>query len=264
MNIEEYRAMVAQEKAEASTPAEPTPVEPTATPEPKSTETVIEPKPTETVTPPSTIKIGEKEYTPEQIAEFEKGYMRNDDYTRKTQALAKERREARQALDIVKQIQEKPELLEKVQGDVVQLNPVIAKMQSLEQELADIKVEREINYLSSKYSDFDQSVVLQYAVDNDSPTLEDAYLAVRNTNPTPQTSTKPVEKEFDIKSLRDEIRNDILRELESNNVTPTIIATNSSANPVQTDEPRLNEVEKKIARMNGMSDAEYAKWRDKK
>lgn len=39
------------------------------------------------------IKVGDKEYTPSQILEFEKGYMRQADYTKKTQDIAAARRE---------------------------------------------------------------------------------------------------------------------------------------------------------------------------
>lgn len=274
MNIEEYRAMVKAEKeAEVnSTPTEPTPtpvatttptepVKPVVTEENTPTETVTEPTPTQR----ATFKLGEEEIDVSQIEEWRKGYMRQDDYTRKTQELAKQRREARQAMEIVKQIQDKPELLEKVKDDVVQLNPVVAKMQQMEQELADIKVEREINYLTSKYTDIDMPTVLQYAVENDSNTLEDAYLALKNTQPTtPQTPTKPVGKEIDIESLRAEIRNDILKELEGSSIAPTIISTNSNTQVVQTNEPQLSETEKRVAKMNGLSDADYVKWRDKK
>ena len=39
------------------------------------------------------IKVGDKEFTAEQILEFEKGYMRQEDYTKKTQDVATARRE---------------------------------------------------------------------------------------------------------------------------------------------------------------------------
>lgn len=269
MNILEYRAMVQAEKEAQTNPTEPvkpTQTEPTESVKPVVTETE-EPKPTEEpkLEQRATFKLGEEEVDVSQIEEWRKGYMRQDDYTRKTQDLAKQRREARQAMDIVKQIQDKPELLEKVQGDVAQLNPVIAKMQEMEQELADLKVEREINYLASKYTDIDMPQVLQYAVENDTATLEDAYQAIKKTESiTPQSSTQTVKQEIDIESLRAEIRNDILKELEKDNVTPTIIATNTGGQIVQTKEPQLSETEKRIARMNNLSDADYAKWRDKK
>jgi len=44
------------------------------------------------------IKVGDKEYTPSQILEFEKGYMRQADYTKKTQDIAAARREIEQAM----------------------------------------------------------------------------------------------------------------------------------------------------------------------
>jgi hypothetical protein len=46
----------------------------------------------ETTEEPVKIKVGDEEYTPEEILEFKKGYMRQSDYTRKTQELAEERK----------------------------------------------------------------------------------------------------------------------------------------------------------------------------
>lgn len=46
----------------------------------------------ETTEEPAKIKVGDEEYTPEEILEFKKGYMRQSDYTRKTQELAEERK----------------------------------------------------------------------------------------------------------------------------------------------------------------------------
>lgn len=286
MNITEYRAMKAQEAQEQqqvdsqskgeqpNVQVEPTAVtsdeQPNQTQGTESTvpnqtgeqgETPTQSSATETPEPtlPQTIEIDGVDVP---IDELRNGYLRQRDYTQKTQALAKEKKQVEIATQYYQAIQNNPDLAKKMAEtyNLPYLTPEQAKVQELEEKYQDLLLEREVSSLQAKYNDFDAQEVLQYAFDHKIENLEDAYVLV---NSRKQAST-PADAIPDVNTLKEQIRQELLAELQSNVDTSSIIQSGGDVAPVKDDAPRLSQQEIKIAKNMRMTPEEYAKWRDKR
>lgn len=264
MNIMEYRAM---KEAEASAPAVPTQPEPTPPATPPSPE-VTTPTPTETpATPASTpaptvpdkVTIdGVGEVT---LDELKNGYLRQSDYTKKTQEVSNQRKEAEQALLLMNQLKQNPQLAQQV-GQHTQLppsvDPATSRVVELENKLYDMMLDQEISKLSQKYTDFEVRDVLNVAHEKGLTNLEDAYLLAKSRK-APATPAPQVNQE----ELKQQLRAQILAEIESErNATHTIISSNGNSAPQTDNTPKITADEQKVARMMKMSDGDYVKWRD--
>ena len=78
----------------------------------------------------STFRLGDEEVTADQILEWKSGYLRNSDYTQKTQATAEERKEAQrqlaQAQELAKSYQSANETVEALKSAFLPKEPDIA------------------------------------------------------------------------------------------------------------------------------------------
>ena len=256
MNIEEYRAMKARELEEANKPQEPeleTEVQETIQPE------VTEPIAEEQIAPveetlPTKIKIGDEEYEPEQLLEFKKGYARQLDYVEKMQELERQREELEYAVKMVEEIKSDPELYQRVATRAPELSPEAIKMRQLETELNNIKIQREVEVMVSKYPDFDAQKVAQVIEEKGITNLEDAYLLSVKSTPQPT---------IDVEALKAQLREELLKEIEVSSVSPSLIGQNGVANTPSIKEVSLSNEEARVANMMGLSPDDYIKWRDK-
>jgi len=168
MNITDYRAMKAQEATQkeqtSSTPVvqttPPTTVSTPVVPETKTPEVKVEP-----VIPDKITIDGIGEVT---LDELKNGYLRQSDYTKKTQAVAREKDEVKDAVKFVEQLKANPELAQQVtnlaKGAVPKtLDPSQAKISELENKIYDMMLDNEVTKLQSKYPDFEAREVLAMA-----------------------------------------------------------------------------------------------------
>lgn len=263
MNIDEYRAMVEAEKQEPQqeAPQESAVVDSAPQTEPETTEateTQTEPETTETATP-QYVEVDGKQIP---IDELTKGYMMQSDYTRKTQELAREKKRLEEAQRLYDMVQKDPQLTQELrQKGAPILNPMEAQLREVNEKYQDLLLEREIDSLKAKYEDFDPRTVLQFAYDNKFENLEDAYLL--NKARTGKLQTPEVEP-VDVNKIKEEIRQELLKELQSNVDTGSIIRPGGDKRVVKDDTPQLSAKEEKVARMMRMTPQEYAKWRNKK
>ena len=287
MNIDEYRAMKAQMQQEEATQQNeqtPNPTPPNTSTKPSDTKTDEKPpennpqnpKPSET---PSKSPENQTEQTQTKIPEtiylegigeitideLRRGYLRNKDYTQKTQEVSRQRKEAEEAIEFVKQIRENPEVLQRIVNGQKpqQIDPLIQKILELEATIYDMKVEKEIESLQQKYDDFDVREVLEIAHDKKILNLEDAYLLLKSMK-------KPAsETNLNIDELKQQIRKEVLKELEAEaETTRTIITPGNDGAVYEDNTPKLTEQEMKVARhmFRNSKDpyAEYAKWKNMK
>lgn len=267
MNIDDYRAMKAAQEAEANQPK----VE--ETPKQEEVEEVEETKSTPPETQEETKTTETTQVLPEEIEiegigkvtlkELTNGYLRQSDYTRKTQELSRKRKEVEDAVTLFEYLKAHPEVAQKIleanNGELPEeLNPSVAEIKRLQNQLTDLKLEREIEKLQAKYEDFEVREVLTMARDKRIPieNLEDAYFLVKSQK---QKSTPS--QSFDVDALKKQLREELLRELSAVD-TSSIIQSKDSTTRVESDEPKLSAMEIKVARNMGMSPEEYAKWRD--
>lgn len=276
MNIDAYREMVANEAKQAeqeqqqvnSQVEQPTVVAETQT----NTEIVTDPveTQTETVTPvlPDTVEIDGK---PVPVEELKKGYLRQSDYTKKTQELARQREQTAIADEYYKALNSRPELAQAVaqQFNLPFVDPAQAELIEARNKLQDVQLQQTVSELTTKYPDFEAREVMQFAVDNKVENLEHAYtLLSHQKGAGVQADAIPDAVEttgaIDVEALTKQIRQDVLKELQSNVDTQSIIQTNGSGSAIVDNTPTLSAQELKVAKNLRMSPGEYAKWRDKK
>lgn len=257
MNIEQYRALKAEEEAKAQQTVEQpkeTPIteEPTKvkTPEVKEDKPIVEDK------TPETIKIGEEELT---IDELKNGYLRQSDYTKKTQEVSRQRKEAEEALSFYNNIKNNPEAIQSIKETIDvpdNLDPTQKRVIELETKMYEMMLEREIEQLQNKYSDFEVMEVLKLADEKKMTNLEDVYHILKSSKPQDNNIV-------DVDKLREELKEELLKELKQEDVsTNSIINSKANTAPVIKDKPQLSSVEAKVAGNMGMSAEEYIKWRD--
>lgn len=125
------------------------------------------------------------------INELEQGYLRQSDYTRKTQELAQQRADLAEAEDLMFALQNDPKAtLEALQRHLVgeaeeleDLDPLELEVrehrQFIEQQRSQelqYEVENELADLEEEYGEFDWDEVLEFAIDREIPDLEAALL----------------------------------------------------------------------------------------
>ena len=232
---------------------------------PDSTEQARDAQPNDqTETNPTKISIeGLGEVDPKEILEWKNGYLRQSDYTKKTQEIANQKREMEDALALYQKVKNTPEIAEQAsqQYNIPNLDPSQQRLIELENKLMDMQLEREINLLQSKYDDFEVREVLTVAQEKGLMNLEDAYLLAKSLREPVNAPADTVDTE----TLREQLRQELLKEIaEEKASTQTMISSNSNNTPVRDDTPTLSPTEARVAQMMKMSAVEYAKWRDKK
>jgi hypothetical protein len=125
------------------------------------------------------------------LAELEKGYLRQSDYTRKTQEVAQQREEMAQLVRLAESLEQDPEgtiaalteALVGTQDNDEDLDPVAQKLREHDdfiQAQEDLAFERELQHdldqIEARFGEFDREAVLQYAIDQRIPNLRAAYL----------------------------------------------------------------------------------------
>lgn len=268
MNIEQYRALKAQEEAEAIQKTEQTQAAETKT---KTTDENLDKEKKEQIpenktTPKDNDTTSEKKESEKIIIdgigevtleELKNGYMRQKDYTKKTQEVSRKDKELKEAATLFNYLKQNPQAAQKMFPDgklPPPLDPHLVKMHELENKVYDMMLEKEIETLQNKYEDFEVKEVLEMAQEKQITNLEDAYHLVKSRKPA-----QTVDKE----TLKKELREELLKELmEEKKATSSIISTNDSQTVEEKMTPQLTEKEKKVAKGLKMTDEDYIKWRD--
>lgn len=268
MNIDEYRAMKAELEKKNEAPVEPVEDEVIEVAETKPVEEETTPQEADPKEEPKTdvVEIDGVEYT---LDELKQGYMRQADYTRKTQELKREKEAVEEALKFMEELQKNPQIANQLsqQFDIPNLDPNTARYRELENKYYDLLIETKVKELHEKYGDFDVERVLQTAYDKRIEDLEVAYHMVMKEEGRLDASSaqsEPVNLDEIKASLREELMKELKSELEANVDTSTIISSSGGQAPVRDKGPKLTDVERRVAINMGMSPEEYAKWRDAK
>ncbi|RJE47671.1 hypothetical protein A7K50_03215 [Dehalobacter sp. MCB1] len=263
MNITQYREMKAKETAQKTeqptTPEQKTENNTTEVVENKPKQSEEKEKPSDFVLPEKITIDGIGEIS---VDELKNGYLRQSDYTKKTQDLSKQRTETKEAIAFFDYLKANPEVAKQVveitkNKTPQSVDPNQSEIVALKNTIYDLKLEMEISKLQGKYSDFEVREVLEMARDKGLTNLEDAYKLVKSTKPV---QTEQIDKE----TLKAQLREEVLKEIENENKsTKTIISTTNSANPIVTDNtPKISDAEKLVAKKMRLSESDYIKWRD--
>lgn len=248
MNIDQYRAIKAQEASAPPTTSAPPQSEPEKQVNTEPVQEETKPTAPEKVTIEG---VGEVSFD-----ELKKGYLRQSDYTKKTQELANKRKEAEQALALMEQLKTNPQAIESLKQNIPavgQLDPTVQALRQMQDQIYDLKLENEIKTLQGKYADFEVLDVLKVAQENQMDNLEKAYKLWKSES-QPQTTN--------IEQLKAQIRQELLKEFGVKDEALETTITTGGAPPQVNEGPKLSAAEKRVAYNLKMSEAEYAKWRD--
>ena len=221
--------------------------------------TEVQPEEVEVDNQPDTVHIeGFGDYTLDELKEFKNGYLRQSDYTRKTQELARQREEANEALEVYEYLRNNPHLVNALmQMDNGQVNPVVQKatpenamMQQILHTQKAMEIEMKLNDLKSRYgNDVDEVALFQKATELKTDDLEFVYKALQYDNLVAQQSNA-------VQAAATQMQ----AEIDANkSAVSTIVGTNQGA--ITRPQKSLTDDEKRVAAQMGISEADYLKWK---
>lgn len=193
------------------------------------------------------------EVSAEQIREWRDSGLRQSDYTRKTQELARQRSELQDAVNIYEYLKQHPYITESIkkaennpQFDMSAPSAERNALRDLQYQVQSMKVDNTINQLHEKYGDFNEESLFKKANETKTTDLE---LVLKSMMYDKKPATSAVE----------EAKRQLKEELEKDQSVVSTVITNKSGKTKKT--PKLSSEEKHVAELMGMSPSEYAKWK---
>ena len=191
--------------------------------------------------------------TADEIREWRNSGLRQSDYTRKTQELAQQREELKDASAIYEYLKAHPYLVDSIKQaernpQFNQIAPSAEKdaIRGLQYQVQSMKVDSELQSLHERYGDFNEDELFRIATENKTNNLE---MVLKSMMYNDKPSTSAIE----------EAKRQLKAELEQDRDTVSTIVTNKSFKKRNT--PKLSKEEKHVAEMMGMTPREYAKWK---
>ena len=215
----------------------------------------------ETVEEPTDDKVhieGFGDFTVDELKEFRNGYLRQSDYTRKTQELARQREEAQDALELYNYLRDNPQMVEALMNmdnganaqTIQRATPENAMMQQILHTQKAMEIEMRLNELKSKYgNDIDEVTLFQKANQMKTDDLEFVYKALQYDNLL-------AEKQ----QAQQTAANSLQAEIDANKKAVSTIVSPRQSNVV-TQTPTLSADEKRVAALMGLSESDYLKWK---
>lgn len=218
--------------------------------------TVIE---TEPSTPQRYNIDGVGEFTADEIREMRNGGLRQSDYTRKTQELARQREELKDAQELYDYLRANPHLVQAMKEAETNPNSVAFRhapsaetemLKQLAYNQKAMETDMKLNALRQKYGEIDEIALFNKASELRTDDLEFVYKALNYNN-----------SQYDERAMIEKAKAELKAELEANkNVVSTTVSTRQNSIPTHGNET-LSAEEKRIAAAMGMSESEYAKWK---
>lgn len=201
---------------------------------------------------PQYINLDGEQLTLEQIKEFKQGYLRQSDYTKKTQILAQERERLKEAVELYEYLQSNPEIAQKLVEEDTGVKNIAPTQENqmlkdLSYKIATIELDAQLNNLKAKDPDLDEIELLTIA-NQRGVNIDDAYNIYRGLN-----FDKILERK-----LKEQSAN-LTKQIQQNgNVTKTLISDADKAN--KNANYGLSDAQLNMAKKLGMTPEEYAKW----
>lgn len=206
---------------------------------------------------PTEYDVDGEKYTIDQIREWKQGNLRQSDYTRKTQEIAKLRKESEQAMEVYKYLMENQELTkmlvehQQANGknvDVTQnLDPVRQELNDIKQKITLDEIDKQLSNITSKDKRVSDVELLEIA-NARACDIDTAYNIWKGQN---------MDKIMTIREQ--ELKKSILNELQTNaNQTATMIGGVDTK--VEQNTFGLSQEQIGIAEKFGMTLEEYKKY----
>lgn len=218
--------------------------------EPEETEEDITDEPEES---PTTFNIDGEDITIDQIKEWRNSGLRQSDYTRKTQELARQRAELNDAVQTYNYLKEHPYITESIKK--AEANPQFNNIapsaerdaiRDLQYQMSSMKVDNQLQELHNKYGDFDEEQLFGAATNAKTNDLE---LVLKSLMYDKKPSTSAIE----------EAKEQLKKELEKDRDVVSTTIENKASKTKRT--PKLTNEELRVAEEFGMDPREYAKWK---
>lgn len=197
----------------------------------------------------------------DDIKEWQKGYLRQSDYTRKTQELAKQREEVATAVEVFDYLRNNPNLVSQLKqldtegtmntGVMNQTTPEAGMLKQLWYNQKSMEIDHQVDKLKRQYGDIDEVALFNKAAELKTDNLEYAYKIIAFDN-------KPLNEKDLVERAKSELRNELE---QSKNATKTIVSSNSTQ--MQSQQTALSSAEKRVALGMGLTESEYSKWKNK-
>lgn len=222
------------------------------------TETTTEPTTEPTV--PSSYNIDGQDYTLDEIREWRRSGLRQADYTKKTQEVARQRKEAEEALEVYNYLMSNQELVQKLiefdSSNPVQASNVKGKLDPVQREIQELKtqlkvkdIDAELNEITSKDKMVNDVELLEIATKTNCD-INTAYNIWRGNNLDKILAEREKELTQKIKS-----------EIEKNQTVTKTLISNGDVAPTVKDYG-LSDVEKAFAQRLGMTEEEYSIYKN--
>lgn len=191
----------------------------------------------------------------DDIKEWKQGYLRQSDYTKKTQSIAAQKKEIQDAMDLYNYFKQNPQIARQVaNGQPVntvgtpfeKINPITGELDEVKRELSTIKLDTEISRLKGKYTDFNEVEVLEKADELGINDLEFVYKALKGDK---------VENLAD--TIRKQVEAELLQKIQANNTATQTIIT--PTDQTATSDFGLTKEEIAICEKAGWNKEAYAK-----
>lgn len=194
--------------------------------------------------------------TADEIKEWRNSGLRQSDYTKKTQELAREREQHKEAVELFDYLRSNPHLIAKLKEieetvDPTKINvatPEYGMMRDLARQQKSMELDLKMNSLKEKYGDIDEIAVYSKATELKTDDLEFVWKGIMADN-------------FDERSIIERAKSEIQAEIQKNKkATSTIVGTKQSTNNMAKPIRTLSDAERRVAEGMGLTDAEYLKW----
>lgn len=212
----------------------------------------------ESIATPTTYNIdGIGEVTAEDIKTWKQGNLRQSDYTKKTQELARMREESKEAIELVDYLKNNPHLIQGLMAieknvDARLLNTATnenSAIRDIAYRQRAMETDMKLNDLHTRYGEFDDVALLQKATDLRTDDLEFVLKAISFDG-----------SQVDRKALIEEAKRELIEEIENNKKATSTIVSSRTSVPVTNTAPTLTAEQKAVAAGMGMTEKEYAKW----
>lgn len=196
--------------------------------------------------------------TPEQIMEWRSGNLRQSDYTKKTQELARQREQMHEALELFEHLKKNPQLIEAIAengdaytGNVVRTaTPEHEAIQQIMYNQKSLEVDLKLNDLRSRYGDFDETQLFERATALGTEDLETVLKSMKYETVAGIDENAIIEK----------AKKQLMAELEAKKSSVATVVSSKSGT-VAKNKVTLTKEEQRIADGMGISYKDYVKWR---
>lgn len=206
---------------------------------------------------PEKINIpGFGEFTVDEVKEWKNGSLRQSDYTRKTQELARQREEAKDAVDLFNYLRANPHIVSAMQqaeqnpSSAVHLAPTRDNdmLRQLAYNQKAMETDMKVNALKQKYGEIDEIALYNKAAELRTDDLEFVYKALSYDG-----------RQVDKDSLIKEAKEQLMAELQADKASVSTFVSSKQTAPVQV-QVALTADEKRVAAGMGLTEKEYIKW----